>query len=136
LDTLGCAQKRVVSAESSHVQVVVVDDSPPFRDLLKDVVNATPGMTCVGALSSGADAVAAVERSAPDLVIIDKRMPQMDGIEASREILARAPETVVVLVSVEQPEAKFLQQSGAVAFLNKRDVSSRALAEIWEQHGP
>ena len=120
---------------SSAVRVVVVDDSPPFRDLLIDVVNATPSMTCVGALSSGADAIAAVERSAPDLVIIDKRMPSMDGIEAARQIMARRPETVVILVSVEQPEPRFLERSGAAAFLNKRQVSPRAIADLWDLHG-
>jgi DNA-binding NarL/FixJ family response regulator len=125
----------VSASEPNVVRVVVVDDSPPFRDLLKDVVNATPGMTCVGALSSGADAVAAVERSSPDLVIVDKRMPGMDGMEAARQMLAQRPETVVVLVSVEQPDPQFLAESGAAAFLNKRELSSRALTDIWEQHG-
>jgi chemotaxis response regulator CheB len=123
------------AADANSVRVIVVDDSPPFRDLLKDVVNATPGMTCVGALSSGADAIAAVAASAPELVIIDKRMPGMDGVEATRQILARAPETVVVLISVEQPKDGFLRESGAAAFLNKRELSARALTELWERHG-
>lgn len=123
------------ASQSNSVRVVVVDDSPPFRDLLKDVVNATPEMTCVGALSSGADAIAAVEQFSPDLVIVDKRMPTMDGMEATRQILARRPETVVVLVSVEQPEDGLLEESGAAAFLNKRELSSRALTDLWEKHG-
>ena len=122
---------RLSAAKSNSVRVVVVDDSPPFRDLLKDVVDATPGMTCVGALSSGADAIAAVEQFTPDLVIMDKRMPGMDGMEATRQILARRPETVVVLVSVEQPEDGFLadergrrlpQQARALAARDRRPL--------------
>jgi DNA-binding NarL/FixJ family response regulator len=123
------------ATDASVVRVVVVDDSPPFRDLLQDVVNATPGMTCVGALSSGLDAIAAVEQSEPDLVIVDKRMPEMDGMETTRRILASRPGTVVVLVSVEEPEPRFLQQSGAAAFLNKRQVSPHAIADLWRTHG-
>jgi two-component system, NarL family, invasion response regulator UvrY len=115
--------------------VLVVDDQGLFRDVLRDVVLATPGMTVVGEAASGEAAVDAVEELSPRMVIIDKRMPGIGGIEAARLISARSPEIVVVVVSVEEPEREVLEESGAVAFLHKRQLSPRALADVWRTYG-
>jgi two-component system invasion response regulator UvrY len=118
------------------VGVLVVDDSELFRALLRDLVLATPGMTCIGEEDSGEAAVEAVERLVPRLVIMDKRMPGLGGMATSRLIRARHPEIVVLLVSVEVPEPKVLEESGAAAFLNKQRLSPRVLAEAWRAHAP
>jgi two-component system, NarL family, invasion response regulator UvrY len=115
--------------------VLVVDDQRLFRDVLRDVVLATPGMTLVGEAASGEAAVDAVEELSPRMVIMDKRMPGIGGIEAARLIRARRPEIVVVLVSVEVPDPEVLEESGAVAFLHKRELSPRALADAWRTYG-
>jgi two-component system, NarL family, invasion response regulator UvrY len=115
--------------------VLVVDDQELFRAVVRDVVLLTPGMTLVGEAASGEVAVDAVEELSPRLVIMDKRMPGIGGIEAARLIRARHPEVVVVLVSVEVPEPGALEASGAVAFLHKRQLSPRALAEVWRTYG-
>jgi two-component system, NarL family, invasion response regulator UvrY len=117
------------------VSVLVVDDQGLVRDVLRDVVLATPGMTLAGEAASGEAAVDAVEELSPRMVIIDKRMPGIGGIEAARLIHARHPEIVVVLVSVEVPDPEVLEESGAVAFLHKRQLSPRALADVWRTHG-
>jgi two-component system invasion response regulator UvrY len=115
--------------------VLVVDDQGLFRDVLRDVVLATPGMTLVGEAASGEAAIDAVEELSPRMVIMDKRMPGIGGIEAARLISARRPEIVVVLVSVEVPDPAVLEASGAVAFLHKRQLSPRALADVWRIYG-
>jgi two-component system, NarL family, invasion response regulator UvrY len=117
------------------VSVLVVDDQELFRDVVRDVLLLTPGMTLVGEAASGEAAVDAVEELSPRLVIMDKRMPGIGGIEATRRIRARHPEVVVVLVSVEVPEPDALEASGAVTFLHKRQLSPRALAEVWRTYG-
>jgi DNA-binding NarL/FixJ family response regulator len=106
-----------------------------FRDALSDVVRATPGMKLVGHAASGEEAIAAVQALAPRLVVMDKRMPGIGGIEASRTIRARFPDVVVVLVSVEEPATEVLDASRAAAFLKKRELSPRALAELWATYG-
>jgi DNA-binding NarL/FixJ family response regulator len=106
-----------------------------FRDVMREVVRATPGMRLVGEAASGEEAIAAVQADPPRLVIVDKRMPGIGGIEAAREIVRRVPAVVVVLVSVEQPSAEVLGGSGAVAYLSKRELSPRRLAEIWATYG-
>ena len=113
------------------VPVLVVDDHAAFRGAASEVVRATPGMTLVGDASSGEEAIAAVEALSPRLVIMDKRMPGIGGIEAARLIRARHPGVVVVLVSVEQPAAEVLEAAGAAAFLPKRKLSPRVLTELW-----
>jgi two-component system invasion response regulator UvrY len=122
------------SDDSPPVPVLVVDDHGFFLGVLRDVIEATPGMTLVGEASSGEAAVEAVETLSPRMVVMDKRMRGMGGIEAARRISARHPEIVVVLVSVEAPEDGALAASGAAAFLHKRTVSPRTLSEIWQTH--
>jgi len=117
------------------VAVLVVDDQAVFRGVASDVVRATPGMTLAGAAASGEEAIAAVEALSPRLVIMDKRMPGIGGIEAARVIRARHPDVVVVLMSVELPAAEALEASGAVEFLAKRKLSPRALAKLWATYG-
>jgi two-component system invasion response regulator UvrY len=117
------------------VSVLVVDDQEFFRDVMRDVVLATPGMTLVGDAASGEAAVDAVEELSPQMVIMDKRMPGVGGIEAARLIRAHRPEIVVVLVSVEEPDPEVLEESGAAAFLHKRELSPRALAHLWRTYG-
>jgi DNA-binding NarL/FixJ family response regulator len=115
--------------------VLVVDDQAVFRGVMSDVVRATPGMTLVGEAASGEEAIAAAEALPARLVLMDKRMPGIGGIEAARVIRARHRDVVVVIVSVEQPAAEVLEASGAVAFLPKRELSPRVLAELWATYG-
>ena len=117
------------------VRVLLADDQPVFRDALRDVILATPGMTPVGEVDSGEAAVAAVAELAPRLVIMDKRMPGIGGVEAARRIRALRPDVVVVLVSVEVPDQEVLDASGAAAYINKRQLSPRTLTELWRAYG-
>jgi CheY-like chemotaxis protein len=66
---------------------------------------------------------------------MDKRMPGMGGIEASRLITSRHPRVVVVIASVEEPDARALESSRAAAFIRKQDLSPRLLRDIWREHG-
>jgi DNA-binding NarL/FixJ family response regulator len=121
--------------EGRAVPVLVVDDQAVFRDVLSDVVRATPGMKLVAAVASGEEAITTVQALAPRLVVMDKRLPGIGGIEASRLIRTRFPDVVVVLVSVEEPAAEVLEASRATAFLPKRALSPRVLAELWATYG-
>ena len=118
------------------VDVLVVDDSDTFRNLLRELVLATPGLAYAGEASSGEAALEAVEGLAPRFVIMDKRMPGIGGIAAARELSVRFPEIVVVLVSVERPEPEDLEASGAAAFLPKQRLSTRTLRALWDDYGP
>jgi two-component system, NarL family, invasion response regulator UvrY len=115
--------------------VLIVDDNAEFREVLRDLVAATGGMTCVGEAASGETAVEAAAELSPELVIMDRRMPGIGGVEAARRITMHRGEVVVFLVSVERPHGDALDGSGAAAFLDKRRLSSRVLTELWRMHG-
>ena len=119
------------------VRVLTVDDQVVFRDAARDVITATPGFEPVGDAESGEEAMAEVERLRPELVLLDVRMPGIGGIEAARRITAAHPETVVVLISIED-SYEFPQDvhaCGAAAVLRKQDFGPAVLRSIWEAHG-
>jgi DNA-binding NarL/FixJ family response regulator len=117
------------------VSVLVVDDQEAFRRVMVEVVGATEGFTLAGEADSGEAALVAAGELSPALVLIDKRMPSMDGYEAVRRLTERHPETIVVIVSVEAADAAAARAAGAATALHKRDLSPTVLQELWEQHG-
>jgi DNA-binding NarL/FixJ family response regulator len=118
------------------VGVLVVDDQVTFRSALRELVAATKGFVLIGEAASGEAALRAVEELSPRMVIMDKRMPGMGGIEASRVLTDRHPEIVVLLISVEEPpDSQVLQSCGAAAFVNKTKLSPAVLREVWHSHG-
>src|SRR5690349_14889730 len=121
-------------AGDGTVPVLVVDDQSWFRGVMRDVVAAVPTFRLVGEAESGEAAIEAVERLAPELVILDKRMPGMGGVAACRTIKRQHPDIAVVICSVEDPEAAVIQASGADAFIRKQELSPRRLQELWREH--
>jgi two-component system invasion response regulator UvrY len=117
--------------EGDPVRVLIVDDQASFRRALSELVAATQGFVLAGEAASGEEALDAVDELEPRLVIMDKRMPGMGGVEATRTLTLRHPEVVVVLVSVEEPEPRVTECCGAFAFLSKRDLSIRTLRDTW-----
>src|SRR3954452_9804149 len=127
------AQRREALAprNEASVGVLVVDDEELFRRVLRDLVIATPGLELVGEAASGEAALEAVDMLSPQMVIMDKRMPGMGGIEATRLVTVRDPDLVVLLVSIETPEPDLVSSSGAAAFVPKQQRSPRVLTALW-----
>ena len=96
--------RRERRMSQTEVRVLTVDDQIVFRRAAQDVIAATPGFEPVGDAESGEDALDEVERLRPELVLLDVRMPGIGGVEAARRIAAAHPETVVVLISIEDSE--------------------------------
>jgi DNA-binding NarL/FixJ family response regulator len=121
----------------TEVRVLTVDDQVVFRHAARDVIAATPGFEPVGDAESGEAAMAEVERLRPELVLLDVRMPGIGGIEAARRITAAHPETVVVLISIEDSDefAQDVHACGAAALVRKQDFGPAVLRSIWEAHG-
>jgi len=124
-------------ATATAVRVLTVDDQALFRGIAREVIDATPGFEVAGEAVSGEEALAAVETLAPQLVLLDVRMPGMDGVEVARRLTATHPETVVVLISVEEsvdvPSAAQLTEK--VPLVRKRDFGPRLLRRLWATHG-
>jgi DNA-binding NarL/FixJ family response regulator len=119
---------------ASPVRVLVVDDQAVVRDAARLLLEATPDFRPVGEAGSGAEALAAIEELDPDLVLLDVRMPQMDGIETAQRIRATCRRTVVVLMSSDRIDGA--RGCGAAAFLPKERLKATVLRELWAQHAP
>lgn len=111
------------------VWVLAVDDQRPFREAARRVVDATAGFAWAGEAGSGKEAVTLVRECEPDIVVMDVRMPDMDGIEAARLVAAECPDVTVLLVSAEplgSPAADLLR-SRAAAFSRKQNFGPALL---------
>jgi DNA-binding NarL/FixJ family response regulator len=112
------------------IRVAVADDQALVRDGLRAQLGLVPDMEVVGEASTGAQAVALARRELPDVLLMDVRMPEMDGIEATRRICAD-PATrsvsVVVLTTFDEDENVYAAvRAGASGFLLK-DVTPTVL---------
>jgi CheY-like chemotaxis protein len=116
-------------------RVLVVDDQKVFRDVMSAVVEATPGLQLVGEAGSGEEALRAVDVLAPELVIVDVRMPGMDGLTLTRILLERTPRPIVLLVSAQPPPTQLPAgiDGAPVAFAAKERLCSTILLELWNR---
>jgi DNA-binding NarL/FixJ family response regulator len=121
----------------ASVTVLAVDDQAIFRRAARSLIAATPGFEQVGEAASGAEALELAAQLHPDLVLVDVRMPGMDGIETARRLARADPRPVVVLISVEPvPELPASASAvGAAGYLRKQDLSVRSLRDLWSRHG-
>ncbi len=115
------------------VRVLVVDDVPAYLGAMVAVVAETPGFEVVGEASSGEDALVVATQSLPDLVLMDVRMPGIDGVEATRRLLLGACPPMVVLLSTYDDDAgqQFVAESGAAAYVDKAVFGPDRLEQAW-----
>jgi DNA-binding NarL/FixJ family response regulator len=120
------------------VTVLTVDDQQVFRRAARKLIAATPGFLQVGEAASGREAVKLAADLRPDMVLVDVRMPDMDGLETTRRLAETSPAAVVVLISLEEvPElSSAIDSVGAATHVCKQSLSMEALKEIWKEHGP
>jgi DNA-binding NarL/FixJ family response regulator len=89
-----------VNATSSPIRVVIVDDHPVYRNGLGSAITAAPATTLAGTASDGREALALALAELPDVVLMDVRMPGMNGIDATAQILAERPSTAVLMLTM------------------------------------
>ncbi len=107
------------------IRVVIVDDNPVFRETLDFLLGLRSDIDVVAAVASGNDAPGVCATVRPDVVLMDYRMPGLNGVEATAAVLAAAPRAAVVCLtaSLSARESEQLLAAGAVACLTKdRDL--------------
>lgn len=83
-----------------RVRVLIADDHPLFRDGMRTLLGSLPNYEVTGEAANGADAVILARERQPDIVLMDLQMPQMNGIEATRQIVHTSPHIGVVVVTM------------------------------------
>ena len=108
-------------AMSGPVRVLVVDDQALVREGLMTLLEAAPDITPVAAAADGEEAVALASRHRPDVVLMDLRMPRLDGVEATRRIREAQPDTEIVVLTTHADEDSILDalRAGARGYLTK-----------------
>jgi two-component system response regulator EvgA len=112
-------------------RVLVVDDHPSFRRCASALLTAE-GFEVVGEAEDGASAVAAAAELAPELVLLDVQLPDLDGFEVARRLLEADPAVKIVLISSRDSSeyGSLIEASGALGFVAKGDLSGVAIEEL------
>lgn len=122
---------------TAGIRVLVADDEPLVRRGLRALLDAEPDITVVGEAGDGAETISEVRRTHPDVVLIDVRMPHVDGITATRLLgrLAGGGPAVIVITTFENDHYVYdALQAGARGFLLKRTVVDEVAAAVRTVH--
>ncbi len=116
------------------VGVMIVDDQAPFRMAARMVVQLTDGFAVVGEAETGEESVDMAAALNPDIVLMDVNLPGIDGLEATRRILAATarPPVVVLLSTYEAADyGPRAADAGAATFIPKSEFDPDRLADAW-----
>jgi DNA-binding NarL/FixJ family response regulator len=90
---------------TGSVRVIIVDDDPPVRAAITMILGRAPGVDVVGQAADGAEVLSAVDMYTPDVVLMDIRMPRVDGLAATELLRARPnPPEIIVLTTFDADE--------------------------------
>ena len=116
------------------VRVLIVDDQEPFRLAARMVVDATEGFEVVAEAESGEDSVEKARELSPDLVLMDVNLPGINGLDATRQILADGADRVIVLLLSTYEEEEYAPRAaecGAAAYIPKAVFGPDRLESAW-----
>ena len=129
-----------MQTDHTVVRVLIVDDQASFRRAARSVVEVTPGFTLTGEAETGEAGIEAAHQQQPDLILMDVHLPGIDGVEASRRILAPGDgkQPVIFLLSTDDAAdyGEELTECGAAAYLSKAEFGSERLAAAWAAASP
>jgi DNA-binding NarL/FixJ family response regulator len=116
----------------TKLRIVLADDHIVVRAGLKALINGQPDMTVIGESSDGAEVLAQVEQTQPDVVVMDFSMPRMSGADATRQLHARYPQIRILMLSVHE-DASYLRralEAGATGYVLKRAAAESLITAI------
>ena len=114
------------------LRIVVVDDHGVVRRGVRALLESRPGWEVVGEGSNGREAVELVRTARPHVVVLDLSMPDMNGLEATRQIIAESPQTEVLVLTMHHSEqlARDVLQAGARGYVLKSDADQNLIAAV------
>lgn len=115
------------TAAKRPIRVLIVDDGRRPRAALRTLLLTIPAVKVIGEAEDGREAVEFVEKRRPDVVLMDVRMPRMNGLEATRVIKVRWPEVKVVILTLYANHRREALAAGADAFITKGDPPEHLL---------
>ncbi len=107
-----------------------MDDSPAISDSLLSILSSHGDIEVIGVASNGEEAVARAAEDRPDVILMDAQMPGMDGVETTRNVKQRVPETKVLFMAVHASHIDDALEAGADAFMMKDATRQELLLNI------
>jgi len=116
----------------SVLRIVIVDDHAVVRRGVRALLESQEGWEVAGEATTGPDAIELARRLQPDIVIMDLTLPQMNGLDATREVLKVSPRTEVVVLTMHHSEelARDVLQAGARGYVLKSDADESLIAAV------
>jgi len=127
-ETSSSARAASEAAPKARASVLVVDDHALLRTGVANIINQEPDLRVVAEAANGLEAIDAFERHHPDVTLLDLRMPEMEGVEAVRQIRGRDPQAKVIILTTYDTDEDITRalKAGAKAYVLK-DISAEAL---------
>lgn len=98
------------------IRILIADDDPSIRRLLRRILEEHPGWQVCGEAANGQDAIMKTEQLAPDVAVIDLAMPQMNGLQAARELFKAFPLLRMLLLTVQEVSPELAREARSVGF--------------------
>jgi DNA-binding NarL/FixJ family response regulator len=98
------------------IRILIADDDPPIRRLLRRLIEERSDWQVCGEAANGVEAVAKTGQLTPDLIVMDLAMPQMNGLQAAREISRNAPRLPMLLLTVQQVSNELAHEARSAGF--------------------
>lgn len=116
----------------SQLRILIADDHPVFRHGIRALLDATPGMEVVGEATSGDEVVVLAEQLQPDVILMDVKMPGLNGIEATQRIMQSNPQTRILVVTMFEDNASVFpaMRAGALGYVLKDASKEEILRAI------
>src|SRR5579872_4936312 len=118
--------------DMNPIRILLADDHTVMRNGLRLLLERQPNLTVVGEASDGRETERAAESVSPDVVVMDIAMPNLNGIEAARQITAARPQTAIVILSMHSDESYVIRalKAGARAYLLKDSAEGDLIAAV------
>ncbi len=119
-----------MKGKTRPVRLLIADDHPLLRESTRDMLASEPDLEVIGEAANGREALEFCRRLSPDLVLMDVRMPEMDGLQATRAIKEEKPAISVLMVTAYESKEYFLEAKrvGAAGYVLK-DATKQQLLE-------
>jgi DNA-binding NarL/FixJ family response regulator len=121
---------------SAVIRIAIVEDNPEFRNSLAELLQGSPGYACVGSFGECDPFLSSIDKSRPDVVLMDIGLPGMSGIEGVQKLKTGHPDVEVLMLTVFEDDKKIFDSlcAGAAGYLLKKTSPQKILEAIREIH--